>query len=104
MTMNVLLPGATVSGDVLRAYQLGRLGHNTLLRAGASVLLDRLSGLWILCARSLASLGVALGAGAALLRRFALALRSGGGRRAQLPADAGGSGADLHHGGGAARL
>ena len=60
MTMNVLLPGATVSGDVLRAYQLGRLGHNTLLRAGASVLLDRLSGLWILCACSLASLGVAL--------------------------------------------
>jgi uncharacterized membrane protein YbhN (UPF0104 family) len=63
MTMNVLLPGATVSGDVLRAYQLSRLGHNTLLRAGASVLLDRLSGLWILCACSLVSLGVALAAG-----------------------------------------
>lgn len=63
MTMNVLLPGATVSGDLLRGYQLGRLGGNPLLRAGVSVLLDRLSGLWILCACSLASLGVALGIG-----------------------------------------
>jgi len=63
MTMNVLLPGATVSGDVLRAYQLSRSGDNTLLIAGLSVLLDRLSGLWILCAMSLASLllGLALG-------------------------------------------
>jgi glycosyltransferase 2 family protein len=60
MTMNVLLPGATVSGDLLRAYQLSRLDHNALLRAGASVLLDRLSGLWILCACSLAALDVAL--------------------------------------------
>jgi len=63
MTMNVLLPGATVSGDLLRGYQLGRLGENALLRAGASVLLDRLSGLWILCACSLAALGVALAVG-----------------------------------------
>ena len=63
MTMNVLLPGATVSGDLLRGYQLSRLANNTLLRAGASVLLDRLSGLWILCACSLASLGVALAVG-----------------------------------------
>src|SRR5438477_10227371 len=63
MTMNVLLPGATVSGDLLRGYQLGRLGENPLLRAGASVLLDRLSGLWILCACSLVSLGVALAGG-----------------------------------------
>ncbi len=60
MTMNVLLPGATVSGDLLRAYQLSRLDHNALLRAGASVLLDRLSGLWILCACSLVSLCAAL--------------------------------------------
>ena len=59
MTMNVLLPGATVSGDLLRAYQLSRLEHNGLLRAGASVLLDRLSGLWILCLCSLAALDVA---------------------------------------------
>jgi uncharacterized membrane protein YbhN (UPF0104 family) len=63
MTMNVLLPGATVSGDVLRAYQLSRAGGNTLLSAGLSVLLDRLSGLWILCAMSLAALllGLAMG-------------------------------------------
>lgn len=62
MTMNVLLPGATVSGDVLRAYQLSRL-HNPLLAAGLSVLLDRLSGLWILCACSLVALlgGMAIG-------------------------------------------
>ena len=55
MTMNVLLPGATVSGDVLRGYQLAKSG-NPPLRAGLSVVLDRLSGLWILCAMSLASL------------------------------------------------
>jgi uncharacterized membrane protein YbhN (UPF0104 family) len=63
MTMNVLLPGATVSGDLLRGYQLSRVGNNPLLRAGASVLLDRLSGLWILCACSAAALGVALAVG-----------------------------------------
>ncbi len=61
MTMNVLLPGATVSGDVLRGYQLARLHENAGLRAAASVALDRLSGLWILCAMSLASLLVAVG-------------------------------------------
>ena len=61
MTMNVLLPGATVSGDVLRGYQLARSQENAGLRAAASVALDRLSGLWILCAMSLVSLGVALG-------------------------------------------
>jgi uncharacterized membrane protein YbhN (UPF0104 family) len=62
MTMNVLLPGATVSGDVLRGYQLARIENNPGLRAGASVALDRLSGLWILCAMSLVSLLVALAA------------------------------------------
>jgi uncharacterized membrane protein YbhN (UPF0104 family) len=60
MTMNVLLPGATVSGDVLRGYQLARAQENAGLRAAASVALDRLSGLWILCAMSLASLFLAL--------------------------------------------
>jgi uncharacterized membrane protein YbhN (UPF0104 family) len=58
MTMNVLLPGATVSGDLLRGYELSRLG-NPLLRSGLSVLLDRLSGLWVLCAMSLVALLVA---------------------------------------------
>jgi uncharacterized membrane protein YbhN (UPF0104 family) len=65
MTMNVLLPGATVSGDVLRGYQLARLPHNALLGAGWSVLLDRLSGLWVLCACSLVALAGALAAGLA---------------------------------------
>ena len=60
MTMNVLLPGATVSGDLLRGYELSRLG-NPLLRSGLSVLLDRLSGLWVLCAMSLVALLAALG-------------------------------------------
>lgn len=61
MTMNVLLPGATVSGDVLRGYQLARVDGNPGMRAAASVALDRLSGLWILCAMSLVSLFLALG-------------------------------------------
>src|SRR5260221_1025281 len=56
MTMNVLLPGATVSGDLLRGYQLVQQQGNPLLRSGLSVLLDRLSGLWILCAASLVAL------------------------------------------------
>ena len=63
MTMNVLLPGATVSGDLLRGYQLAQQQGNPLLRSGLSVLLDRLSGLWILCAASLASLIGALALG-----------------------------------------
>jgi len=63
MTMNVLLPGATVSGDLLRGYQLAQQQHNPLLRSGLSVLLDRLSGLWILCACSLAALLAALALG-----------------------------------------
>jgi len=62
MTMNVLLPGATVSGDLLRGYELSKLG-NPLRRSGLSVLLDRLSGLWVLCAMSLLALLVALALG-----------------------------------------
>jgi glycosyltransferase 2 family protein len=62
MTMNVLLPGATVSGDLLRSYQLAQVAHNGLLPSGLSVLLDRLSGLWILCAMSLLALLLALSA------------------------------------------
>lgn len=59
MTMNVLLPGATVSGDLLRGYELSKAHSNPLLRSGLSVLLDRLSGLWVLCAMSLVALLVA---------------------------------------------
>ena len=63
MTMNVLLPGATVSGDLLRGYQLAQQQANPLLRSGLSVLLDRLSGLWILCASSLVALLGAMATG-----------------------------------------
>ncbi|HLT28094.1 MAG TPA: lysylphosphatidylglycerol synthase transmembrane domain-containing protein [Zeimonas sp.] len=48
VAVNALLPGAVVGGDMLRAYALQRLGHPGL-EAGMSVLLDRLSGLWMLC-------------------------------------------------------
>lgn len=47
VAVNALLPGAIVGGDVLRAVLLRRLGHPGL-EAGLSVLLDRLSGLWML--------------------------------------------------------
>lgn len=62
VTMNVLLPGATLSGDLLRSYQLAALG-NPFIRTALSVLLDRLSGLWMLCALSLVSLLGATAAG-----------------------------------------
>ena len=62
VTMNVLLPGATLSGDLLRSYQLSSVG-NPALRSGFSVLLDRLSGLWMLCALSLVALLGAAGTG-----------------------------------------
>ena len=47
--LNALLPGAVVGGDVYRAVVLRRAGQDTAA-AGWSVLLDRLSGLWMLCA------------------------------------------------------
>ncbi|MFT3721644.1 lysylphosphatidylglycerol synthase transmembrane domain-containing protein [Pseudorhodoferax sp.] len=47
MALGVLLPGAVVGGDVFRAVALRRGGMDTLA-AGLSVLLDRLSGLWML--------------------------------------------------------
>lgn len=52
ITLNVLLPGATLSGDLLRSVQLSRLG-NPLMRSALSVFFDRFSGLWVLCAMSL---------------------------------------------------
>jgi uncharacterized membrane protein YbhN (UPF0104 family) len=50
---NTVLPGATLGGDTLRALQLQRLGH-PLAASAASVALDRMSGLWVLLALSLA--------------------------------------------------
>jgi uncharacterized protein (TIRG00374 family) len=65
MTSNTLLPGATVSGDLLRSYELSRLG-NPLLESTASVAFDRFSGLWTLCVLSFAAGGIAIAAGVAL--------------------------------------
>lgn len=53
VTANTLLPGANLGGDTLRALHLHHAGHS-LATAIASVLLDRLSGLWILATLSLA--------------------------------------------------
>ncbi|RCW65607.1 lysylphosphatidylglycerol synthase transmembrane domain-containing protein [Pseudorhodoferax soli] len=47
MALSALLPGAVVGGDVFRAVALRRGGMETWA-AGVSVLLDRLSGLWML--------------------------------------------------------
>jgi len=52
MTLNVILPGATLGGDALRSVRLQALG-NPLGLSALTVLLDRLSGLWVLCALSL---------------------------------------------------
>lgn len=46
--LNALLPGAVLGGDVYRAVVLRRAGQDTLAPAW-SVLLDRVSGLWMLC-------------------------------------------------------
>lgn len=47
MALSSLLPGAVVGGDLYRAVGLRRDGVDAWV-AGASVLLDRLSGLWML--------------------------------------------------------
>lgn len=56
MGLNALLPGAVVGGDVFRAMALRRAGQDAAV-AGWSVVLDRVSGLWMLCA--LGGLGAA---------------------------------------------
>jgi uncharacterized membrane protein YbhN (UPF0104 family) len=56
IAVNVLLPGATLGGDALRSVRLQRLG-NPLAVAALSVLIDRLSGLWVLCVLSALALG-----------------------------------------------
>lgn len=65
ITSNTLLPGATVSGDLLRSYELSRLG-NPLLESTASVAFDRFSGLWTLCVLSFVAAGIAVVAGVSL--------------------------------------
>ncbi len=66
MAVNVVLPGATLGGDTLRSLRLQRLG-NPLGESALSVLLDRLSGLWVLCILSLCT-GAALLASGHLAR------------------------------------
>ena len=78
MTSNILLPGATVSGDMLRSLELSRLG-NPLLESGVSVAFDRFSGLWTLCVLSFVAAGLAWAAGLSLgagdaLTHYGLAL------------------------------
>ena len=55
---NTVLPGATLGGDTLRALHLQSIGHH-IAPAAASVLLDRLSGLWVLVALSLSMTAIA---------------------------------------------
>jgi uncharacterized protein (TIRG00374 family) len=61
VALNALLPGAVVGGDVYRAHALVRCGL-PWGTAGASVLVDRLCGLWALVAMGLigASVGLAV--------------------------------------------
>ncbi len=59
---NTVLPGATLGGDALRSLHLKEQGHS-LSRAAASVVLDRLSGLWMLVSISLAMTVAALSSG-----------------------------------------
>ena len=57
MGLNALVPGAVVGGDVYRAVMLRRAGQDTLASTW-SVILDRVSGLWMLCL--IGSVGAAL--------------------------------------------
>lgn len=60
MGLNALVPGAVVGGDVYRAVMLRRAGQDTLASTW-SVILDRVSGLWML--GIIGSVGAALSAG-----------------------------------------
>lgn len=65
--ISALLPGAVLGGDLYRVWQLQR-EDCPAGTAGLSVVLDRLSGLWILFA--LAALGLWGGAGAPEMQRL----------------------------------
>ncbi|MEG0920577.1 MAG: lysylphosphatidylglycerol synthase transmembrane domain-containing protein [Comamonas sp.] len=65
--LNALLPGAVVGGDVYRAVMLQRTGQGKAA-SSLSVLLDRVSGLWMLCALGAMGAAVAAPALAPLLR------------------------------------
>jgi uncharacterized membrane protein YbhN (UPF0104 family) len=66
VTTNSILPGALLGGDLLRAVQLSRLG-NSLADSMFSVVIDRLSGLWVQAAVSLVAFGALAIAGASPL-------------------------------------
>lgn len=79
MGLNALVPGAVVGGDVYRAVMLRRAGQDTLASSW-SVILDRVSGLWMLCligclgaALSARTLGAAFAINPSLLVVLALA-------------------------------
>lgn len=79
IALNAVLPGATLSGDLLRSLELRALG-NPLQAATLSVLIDRVSGLWVLCGMSLVATLAALAldwlepSGAVMAYTVALAL------------------------------
>lgn len=56
VTTNSILPGALLGGDLLRAVQLSRR-DNSLADSMFSVIIDRLSGLWVQAAVSLVAFG-----------------------------------------------
>jgi glycosyltransferase 2 family protein len=56
VTTNSILPGALLGGDLLRAVQLSRCG-NSLVDSMSSLVIDRLSGLWVQAAVSLVAFG-----------------------------------------------
>lgn len=62
ISVNALLPGAVVGGDVFRAHALTR-ERLPLAEAALSVMVDRLGGLWLLVALGLAALAWGLGFG-----------------------------------------
>ena len=90
--LNALLPGAVLGGDLYRAVVLRRAGQATLASSW-SVVLDRVSGLWMLCA--IGGLGAARGGGRGVARTFWRGGAGGRGRGRDLravPAGAGGDG------------
>lgn len=62
VTTNSILPGALLGGDLLRAVQLSRR-DNSLADSMFSVVIDRLSGLWVQAAVSLVAFGALVIAG-----------------------------------------
>jgi len=77
VAINALLPGAVVGGDVFRAMSLQRQGQPAL-ESGLSVLIDRVSGLWMLIVLGgfAAAWGVAHDAGSGWLSSLGMPLLS----------------------------